>query len=131
MSSENVELVRRFYEAAAERRLTELRSAYTPDFELREDRSMPEADTLYGPQAVEQWSKKWAAMFDYTYIPREIHEAGERVVVEAVVRGRGKRSGAETESIAYNVWTFRNGKFSSMDSYYDRAEAFKAAGLAN
>jgi ketosteroid isomerase-like protein len=78
---------------------------------------------------MEQWSKKFAAMFEYTYVPREIHEAGERVLVEAVVRGRGKQSGAQTEGIFYNVWTLRKGKFSSVDNYRDRTEAFRAAGL--
>ena len=129
MSQENVELVRRFYEFAAERRLKELRGGYTPDFELREASSMPEAETFYGPEAMEQWSRKWATMFDYTYVPREIHDAGELVLVEAVVRGRGKQSGVKTALDAYLVWTLRNGKFSSVDTYLDRTEAFKAAGL--
>jgi ketosteroid isomerase-like protein len=130
MSQENVELVRRFFEVAAERRLKELRWAFAPDFELREERSMPEAETFSGPDAMEQWSRKWAAMFDYTYVPREIHDAGNRVLVDAVVRARGKRSGAETVSTYYLVWTFRNGKASSVDTFQDRTEAFKAAGLA-
>ena len=129
MSDGNVELVRRFFEFAAERRLRELRGAFTPDFELREDSSMPEAETFYGPEAMEQWSRKWATMFDYTYVPREIHEAGERVLVEAVVRGQGKQSGVKTELFSYLLWTLRNGKFVSVDTYLDRMEAFKAAGL--
>jgi ketosteroid isomerase-like protein len=130
MSEENVELVRRFYEAAAQRKLKELRWAFTPDFELREARSMPEAETLYGPEATEQWSRKWATMFDYTYVPREIHEAGERVLVEVVIRGRAKQSGVDTELVAYTLWTIRDGKFCSLDNYLDRTEAFAAAGLA-
>ena len=130
MSPENVELVRRFWEAAAERKLSEMRWVFTPGFELREERSMPEAETFYGPEAMEQWSRKWAAMFDYTYVPREIHDAGDRVLMEAVVRARGKQSGAETEGIFYQVWTFRNGKCSSVDSYQDLTEAVRAAGLA-
>jgi ketosteroid isomerase-like protein len=130
MSQSNVELVRRFYESAAERKLKDLRWAFTPDFELREERSMPEAETFYGPEAMEQWSLKWAAMFDYTYVPREIHDAGERVLVEAVLHVRGKQSGVETESIYYLVWTLKGGRFSLVDTYRDRTEAFKAAGLA-
>jgi ketosteroid isomerase-like protein len=129
MSQENVELVRRFFEFAAQRRLKELRGAYTPDFVLREASSMPEAENFHGPEAMEQWSRKWATMFDYTYVPREIHDAGEQVLVEAVVRGRGKQSGAMAELNAYLLWTLHNGKFSSVDTYLDRMEAFKAAGL--
>ena len=129
MSRENVELVRRFFEFAAERRLKELRGSFTPDFELREDSSMPEAETFYGPEAMEQWSRKWATMFDYTYVPREIHAAGESVLVEAVVRGRGKQSGLRTELISYLLWTLCDGKFSSVDTYLDRTQAFNAAGL--
>ena len=130
MSQENVALVRRFYEAGVERRLKELRWAFAPDFVLREERSMPEAEAFYGPEAMEQWSLKWAAEFDYTYIPREIHDAGDRVLVEAVVHVRGKQSGVETESIYYLVWTLRDGRFSSVDTYRERTEAFEAAGLA-
>ncbi|MFL5822827.1 MAG: nuclear transport factor 2 family protein [Solirubrobacteraceae bacterium] len=121
--------MRRFFEFAAERRLKELRGAYTPDFVLREASSMPEAETFYGPEAMEQWSRKWATMFDYTYVPREIHDAGERVLVEAVLSGRGKQSGANTELNAYLLWTLQNAKFSSVDTYLDRMEAFRAAGL--
>ena len=128
---ENIELVQRFYEAAAERRLADMRWAYTPDFELREVSSMPEADTLYGPEAAEQWSRKWATMFEYRYIPQEFHDAGDRVLVEVAVRARGKQSGAETELIAYGLWTLRDGRLSSVDNYLDRAEAFRAAGLAS
>ena len=129
MSQENVELVRRFFEFAAERRLKELRAEFTDDFELREESSMPEAETFHGPEAMEQWSRKWATMFDYTYVPQEIHDAGESVLVEAVVRGEGKQSGVRTEILSYLLWTLRNGKFSSVDTYLDRTEAFKAAGL--
>ncbi len=129
MSQENVELVQRFYAMAAERRMAELRWAYTPDFKLREERSMPEAETLYGPEAMEQWARKWAAMFDYTYLPREIHDAGERVLVEAVVHTRGKQSGVETETTVYSVWTLRDGRFASQESFLDRAAPFEVAGL--
>jgi ketosteroid isomerase-like protein len=129
MSQETVELVRRFYEAGVERRLKELRWAFTPDFVLREEPSMPEAETFYGPEAMEQWSLKWASAFDFSYIPREIHDVGDRVLVEAVVRSRGKRSGVETESVYYLVWTVRDGRFSSVDSYRERTEAFQAVGL--
>ena len=92
---------------------------------------MPEAETFHGPEAMEQWSRKWATMFDYTYVPRQIHEAGESVLVEAVVHGRGKHSGVKTELSTYLLWTLRDGKFSSVDTYLDRTEAFNAAGLTD
>ncbi len=129
MSSENVELVRRIYESNAQG-LAELRSAFAADFVLREAASMPEAETLRGPDAVERWVEKFRTLFDhYSYIPREIQDLGDCVLVKAVVHGRGRESGVETELTAYNVWTFRRGKLCSCDNYLDRQEALRAAGL--
>lgn len=74
VAGRHVELVRRVYEAAAERRLTELRWAYTPHFELREENSMPEAETL----SAEQWSKR---------------EVGGSALAKRVVHGDGDLDG--------------------------------------
>jgi ketosteroid isomerase-like protein len=130
MSNKNIELVRRVYESLDLGDLRELRPAFAADFELREAASLPEAQTLRGPDAVERWVEGFVAFFDdYSYVPREVEDLGDQVLVSAVVRARGKESGAETEMTVYNLWTVRNGKLCSCVTYLDREEALRAAEL--
>jgi len=56
-------------------------------------------------------------------------DAGDRVVVIAEWRGRGKTSGVFTNLRYGTVLTLREAKITSMISYTDPAEALEAAGL--
>ena len=59
----------------------------------------------------------------------EIRDFRERIVVFGRVSGRGRASGAETESPINWVIEFRNSKVIRMRDYLDPAEALEAAGL--
>ena len=59
----------------------------------------------------------------------EIRDLRERIVVFGRVSGRGRASGAETESPINWVIEFRNSKVIRMTDYLDPAEALEAAGL--
>ena len=45
-------------------------------------------------------------------------------------RGRGKQSGAEVSMEFFQLWTFRDGKITRGQGFFDREEALKAAGLS-
>ena len=59
----------------------------------------------------------------------EIRDLGERIVVIGRVRGRGRASGAETESPLNWVVEFKGGRVTQMRDYLDPGGALEAAGL--
>ena len=59
----------------------------------------------------------------------EIIDAGDRVVLSAHHRGRGRGSGIKVDARLYEVYTLRRGKVIRVDEYTDRAAALEAAGL--
>jgi ketosteroid isomerase-like protein len=65
------------------------------------------------------------------YEPKELMDAGDKVLALLRITGRGKASGAEVETYVWNVVTFRDGK--PVETTYfgdDRAAALEAAGLS-
>jgi ketosteroid isomerase-like protein len=60
----------------------------------------------------------------------EFIDAGDRVLVTAHHRGRGRGSGIEVDRRFYLVYSLRNGKVARADEYADRTEALEAAGLS-
>jgi ketosteroid isomerase-like protein len=63
--------------------------------------------------------------------PKELIDAGDKVLALIRTSGRGKASGVDVEAHVWNVWTFRDGKPVEW-TYFgeDRAAALKAVGLA-
>ncbi len=75
--------------------------------------------------------KDWLQSFEQvTTVPERFIDAGDRVVVIAEWRGRGKASGAFTKWRYGAVWTLRDGKVISLVSYTDPAAALEAVGLS-
>jgi ketosteroid isomerase-like protein len=59
-----------------------------------------------------------------------VHDAGDRVVTIATIRGAGEASGIPVKNRFGQVSSLRDAKVSRMDSYYDASEALEAAGLS-
>jgi ketosteroid isomerase-like protein len=61
---------------------------------------------------------------------RRVIDAGDRVAVIFVARGRGRESGAEVEMRWGSVWTVPGGRIVRMDAYVITPEAaLEAVGL--
>jgi len=58
----------------------------------------------------------------------ETIDAGDRVLLSAHHRGRGRGSGLEIDARYYEVYTLSRGKIIRVDEYTDRAEASKPPG---
>ena len=65
------------------------------------------------------------------YQPKELIDAGDKVLAFVRVTGRGQASGVEVEAYTWAVWTFRDGKLVEW-TYFgdDRASALKGLGLS-
>jgi ketosteroid isomerase-like protein len=58
----------------------------------------------------------------------DVVQAGDRLVVESRVSGRGRSSGVPAEMVVFQVVTIRHGKAVRLESYLRREEALAAVG---
>jgi uncharacterized protein len=78
----------------------------------------------------ELWSDARNVFGDFRNEPERIILAGDKVVAFVNVRGRGKESGVEVEGRIAHVHSFHGDKVVQVDSYEDRDEALRVAGLS-
>jgi ketosteroid isomerase-like protein len=132
MSQENLEIVRRNYEAFKQGGFDRWMEHWTDDLDYRPDKSgVDDPGPIHGKNAMRTHIQDWIDTFDEFWIePVELIDAGEDTVV-AIERfgGRAKRSGVETDQISGVVFTIRDGKIARCREYATRAEALEAAGL--
>src|SRR5690242_17817560 len=116
MSQENVEVVRRAfdYEIFGRGTAAEVRAILDPHVVM----NPVEEGASYGVNAYrdnfEHWQSEWEAL-EATI--EEIIDAGDRVVLTAHHRGRGRGSGLEIEARYYEVYTLSRGKIIRVDEY--------------
>ena len=130
--SRNLEVVRRGYEALNEGDIERALTDIHPDVVWRTYLVPgPGGGTYRGHDGVrELWADVRNVFGDYRNEPEELIDAGDRVVAFICIRGRGTRSGAEVEARIAHVFTLRDGRIAHVDSFEDRDEALRAAGLA-
>jgi ketosteroid isomerase-like protein len=134
MSRDNVEIVRRVYEAAARRDSATVLALYDPRVELDNSRiEIAGAGGVYhGHDGLRRffrdWHEAWNSI-DYDY--DELIDAGDDEVVSVVTRrGRGRASGAEVALPLALLWTIREGRVVRVVWFPSRAEALAAASSA-
>jgi ketosteroid isomerase-like protein len=66
---------------------------------------------------------------DIETIPEEFIDAGDQVFVTVRYTGRGRSSGIEFDTRAFEVLTVRDGKIVDKLEFLERSEALEAAGL--
>ena len=136
MSRENVEVVRRIYEAVARHDRAGVLALYDPRVEVD---FLPDtlADHIGGTawighdglRAFDRELREAFENFETTY--EELIDAGERVVSVSRYRGRGRRSGVEIDGpLQFGVWSLRGGKVTRVVWYPTRGEALEAVGLS-
>ena len=130
MSEENVQIVRR----GLERFLAtgELDWDTTdPDVEIH-DHDIPDSGEYRGAAGVGRWLEDWnAAWAEWSFLPEEFIDAGDRVVVVARLSATGRDSGVQVDRQDGLVYTLRSGKVARLDYYNGRDQALEAAGLAS
>jgi ketosteroid isomerase-like protein len=133
MSQENLEIVRRVYDAASRRDTATVLALYDPEVELDNTRLqiVGGAGGVYrghhGLRKIfREWHDSWQKIeYDFD----EPIEAGEQVISVVTRRGRGRASGADVEWRGALVWTIRQGKVVRVVWFRTRADALEAAGL--
>ena len=136
MSRENVEIVKRLYDAYERNDLTTAFSLMSEEIEWDSSRlqgSFVAFDPLYrGHDGVREFWRQWLTAWDQvTFSYDEFIDAGERVVVVLRQRARGRVSGLEVSQGAYaQLWTLRDEMLTRMEFFPTRREALRAAGLS-
>ena len=131
MSQENVEIVRRAYEAFNRGDRDAAVADLAPDCEYVASGAIPGATETYrGPEGFKRFRRWLLDQFDNVRVDlTEVIEAGDQVVVLTTSRGRGKRSGVETSWDVWQVWTLRDGKAVRGEGFTSKEKALEAAGL--
>ena len=132
MSQENVEIVRRAWQAYVSGGVEATFDFWTEDCVFEEFPEMPESAVYVGrdrlSEAAEHFTEMWS---DLEFEPVEFIDAGENLVIAVVAyRGRGVASGAPLDALASWLYEMRDGRVSRARSFTTKAQALEAAGLS-
>jgi ketosteroid isomerase-like protein len=132
MSEENVEIVRRGYEAFNRGDAEAMVADIAPTCEYVGTGAVPGFQGVY--QGPEGWKEvvswMWDEFEDAHVEIRELVRTGDQVLASLTLSGRGKQSGVETNLDMWQLWTIKDGKFQRGQGFRTKEEALEAAGLS-
>jgi len=131
MSQENVDLMRRAYDAFGQGDLDTVFQIVDPEIELEDHRELPDAGSYKGHQglleAVANQARVWD---DWRLIPeRFVAARDDTVVVLHKQAGRSKATGLNLEAPYAHVWTIHGGLAVQLRTYGSWQEGLQAAGV--
>ena len=131
MSQENVEIVKRGFDAYNAGDLIALREVYDPDVVWHHLEGWPEPGPSVGREAVlrevERLREAWQEG-DSLGSVSDFREAANQVLVRMAWRGSGRGPDAVME-FTY-LFTLRNRRAITIEMFWDHAEALEVAGLS-
>jgi hypothetical protein len=130
MSQENVEIIKRAFEAWNAGDMDAFRDLFDPDVIWRQLEGWPEPGPEVGREAVMhqlgQQRETWDA--DALELTSDFIDAADRIVVRFIWRGAGH--GPEANLAATGVFTVRKGRVFYVEFFWDHAEALETLGLS-
>jgi ketosteroid isomerase-like protein len=135
MSEENVELVRRTYEAAYEAGsqadYDAVVSYFHPEIEFHAYPRSPGVGVYHGKQALREYLENVWERYERGRIEvEELLDAGDQVVAVITLHAVPKRGQNEITVHIVEVFTIRDGLLAERRAYSTRNEALEAAGLS-
>jgi ketosteroid isomerase-like protein len=131
MSRENVELVRRGFEAWEGGDLTGVLGLMSDEFVMRRHAPLPDPGTWPGREGLLDVAVDWGESFgEYTVRGEEFIDKGSHVIVRVFLEGRGADSGAPVTGVFWWVVEVRDGQAIALDICHTRERALEAAGLS-
>jgi ketosteroid isomerase-like protein len=131
MSQENVDVMRRYYEASNAGDDGAVREMFAPDIVIDTSRRRVEPHVWHGREeamrAAEQIREAWESI---VVEPEMLLPAGDKVVAIVVSRAVGKSSQVPVEARTGQLWTLRDGLITHFEYFGTPEEALEAAGLA-
>jgi len=131
MSQENLELVRRSFEAYNRRDVEAFLASLDEQFEIHSAIiGGAEGNVYRGHDGARKWFADSLESFDELRVdPSEFRDLGDRVLVLGKLRARGRESGLVLDSATGWVCTIRGGKLLKAVGFLSEAEALAAAGI--
>ena len=134
MSQENVEIVRRFYDAFNRGNPEALIALAAPDIEWRPaliGGGIVEGAIYYGHEGLIDFLKMQDETWEtVTATPAVIQGVGQCVLAEVRLAAVGRTSGVPVQRTTWTVWELRDGRVSHGRVYIEKADALKAARLS-
>ena len=130
MSQENVEIVRRIYDAYLSGDFDTAFALIDPDVTF--DVSIrPEGKIYRGHQGVAEALRTWTGTWEaFRMELQELIDAGDDVISVEHHSGRGRGSGLPLSQTYFSVFTLGGGKVTRITWFQTRAEALEATGLS-
>ena len=133
MSQENVEIVRKSWDAWLRGDVDGVLATYGPDlvWDMSHFHDWPERPDV-GPAGVRRFLTEWRDVWDAFEVGvEEFRVASDgRVVALAWQRGKGRHSGLPMDMKWGQVLTIRDHKIIRVENYEDRSEALETLGLS-
>ena len=134
MSQENVEIVRKVMALMSERpgasREREVLAWFAPDVVIDMSRRVFNPDVYEGHAGLLRLGEDVATIWsEFQIEPERIIDAGDRVVVIELRRGRGAGSDIQVEQRSCVVWTLRDGRVVRAETDLAPEDALKGVGL--
>lgn len=125
MSEQDVQLVRRVFDAINHRDVDAMLAAYHPDADLSTLTSeLVQGNAYRGHTGIREYFSSFADVWEELRLePEEIRDLGGRVLVVGRWSSRGRESGAEVESPAAWIFGVRDGRIVFTRAYRDAEEA--------
>ena len=133
MSQENVESARRFL-ALLSQGDEAVWDEVPPEFVFDFSRRLIDPVVLRGRDEMRAWMERERQMWEGDHVgyePKELIDAGDKVLALVRVSARGKASGVPVEAHVWAVCRFSDGKLVEWTYFgHDRVAAFAAVGLS-
>jgi len=127
MSQQNVDAVRRAWEAFNRGDLGAFFADVAADVEFVEDPAFPEAAVFHGREEIATYLAGFQeAMADHRFEVEEVRDLGDRVLALVHETARGTSSGADVDQRPAFLYEFRDGLIVRVRAYLDRAEGLAA-----
>src|SRR5256886_697956 len=130
MSQESMDVVQAAIDAYFRGDESAMLDRAAPDIIVTQFPDQPDVRDYRGHEGLLQVMAEWIDIWDdWSVEILHIREIGDRVLVDARQRGRGKRSGAPFEVEVTFVLTVRHDKIVRWQMFHSKQRALKAVGL--
>jgi hypothetical protein len=132
MSRENVERHHRANEAFNSRDVAAYLEYCDPRIELHSAVTVPGGTVYYGHGGVRRWHRDLEEVFggEIKVEPEAYFSVGDQTVTFHHLRGRGQRSGANVETWAAHVCTWREGLIVYFKGYTHKEDVLRELGVS-
>ena len=128
MSADNVELIRRGYEAYARRDFAAVFDLLHPEVEIYQTAALPWGGTYRGREQAREFFRRLGEHTEGGPEAEEFIDAGEDVLALGRLRGRVRANGRPFDLAIAHLWTVREGRVVRFAAYIDTPAMLSALG---